>query len=57
MPSTGDKVKFIINIKNWGEQNKDVKHRCSDSRSNKGKINPDRKINKNDDKGKSLDDS
>lgn len=50
-------MKFIINIKNWGEQNKDVKHRCSDSRSNKGKINPDRKINKNDDKGKSLDDS
>lgn len=31
--------------------------RYSGSRSNKGKINPDRKINKNDSKGKSPSDS
>lgn len=56
-PSTGDKVRFINKELVRAKQRSETYCRCSGSRSNKGKINSDRKINKNDSKGKSPSDS
>lgn len=53
-PNTGDKVKLINKEVVRTKERNETCCRCSDSRSNKGKINPDRKINKNDSKGKWL---
>lgn len=56
-PNTGDKVRFINTGLVRTKQRRETYCRCSDYRSNNGKTNPDRKINKNDNKGKSLGDS